>query len=240
MLGVPSAHCPAKRPAAHFMVPRLWHHLAHPSDVIPAEAGIFANISHRSCGFGAIHGHGVPLPRRVRWNSAGSSGVGPAFTGSRASIISPQSAGARAICMHMLVMPPGASAKPHLHEGHETAIYQLEGSTSFRWAEPRIRGSGQRGRLRLHSGRGAPPTLQSHRQDRASIDRAHRPQRAGKRGSAGVEGIAAVGVRATASPVAGGAERRHRGGADSVGQEIRVLELYVGAGRSQERGGVTE
>lgn len=46
--------------------------------------------------------------------------------------VSAQSAGAKAICMHMLVMPPGASAKPHLHEGHETAIYQLEGSTSFR------------------------------------------------------------------------------------------------------------
>jgi len=34
--------------------------------------------------------------------------------------------------MHLLVMPPGGEAKPHYHASHETAIYQLEGSTSFR------------------------------------------------------------------------------------------------------------
>lgn len=49
------------------------------------------------------------------------------FTG-----VSAESAGSEGICMHLLVMPPGASAKPHYHEAHETAIYQLEGSTSFR------------------------------------------------------------------------------------------------------------
>lgn len=46
--------------------------------------------------------------------------------------VSAQSAGAHAICMHMLVMPPGAEARPHYHEAHETAIFMLEGSTSFR------------------------------------------------------------------------------------------------------------
>lgn len=46
--------------------------------------------------------------------------------------VSAESAGARGICMHMAVIPPGAEAKPHYHEAHETAIYQLEGSTSFR------------------------------------------------------------------------------------------------------------
>ena len=46
--------------------------------------------------------------------------------------VSAQSVGAQGICMHLLVMPPGASAKPHYHAAHETAIYQLEGSTSFR------------------------------------------------------------------------------------------------------------
>jgi uncharacterized RmlC-like cupin family protein len=34
--------------------------------------------------------------------------------------------------MHMAVIPPGAEAKPHYHEAHETAIFQIEGSTSFR------------------------------------------------------------------------------------------------------------
>jgi uncharacterized RmlC-like cupin family protein len=45
--------------------------------------------------------------------------------------ISAESANAEAICIHMLVMPPGASAKPHYHESHETAIYMLEGVTEF-------------------------------------------------------------------------------------------------------------
>ena len=46
--------------------------------------------------------------------------------------VSAESVGAKAICMHMLVMPPGASAKPHYHEAHETAIYMLEGVSEFR------------------------------------------------------------------------------------------------------------
>ena len=46
--------------------------------------------------------------------------------------VSAQSAGAKGICMHMAVIPPGAEAKPHYHEAHETAIFQIEGSTSFR------------------------------------------------------------------------------------------------------------
>lgn len=46
--------------------------------------------------------------------------------------ISAESAGSTGICMHMLVMPPGAEAKPHYHENHETAIYQIEGSGAFR------------------------------------------------------------------------------------------------------------
>ncbi|KQW75736.1 cupin [Devosia sp. Root413D1] len=46
--------------------------------------------------------------------------------------VSAQSAGAKGICMHMAVIPPGAQAKPHYHEAHETAIFQIEGSTSFR------------------------------------------------------------------------------------------------------------
>jgi uncharacterized RmlC-like cupin family protein len=45
--------------------------------------------------------------------------------------VSAQSAMSDGICMHMLVLPPGGRAKPHFHEAHETAIFQLEGSTSF-------------------------------------------------------------------------------------------------------------
>lgn len=45
--------------------------------------------------------------------------------------ISAESAGSEALCMHMLVMPPGAQAKAHYHENHETAIYMLEGASEF-------------------------------------------------------------------------------------------------------------
>ncbi|MCB1488809.1 MAG: cupin domain-containing protein [Bauldia sp.] len=45
--------------------------------------------------------------------------------------ISAESAGSKAICMHLLEMPPGAAAEPHYHEAHETAIYVLEGSAEM-------------------------------------------------------------------------------------------------------------
>ena len=41
--------------------------------------------------------------------------------------ISTQTVGSSGICMHILTMPPGARAKAHLHEAHETAIYVLSG-----------------------------------------------------------------------------------------------------------------
>jgi len=46
--------------------------------------------------------------------------------------ISTESTGSTGICMHLLEMPPGASAKPHYHEGHETAIFVLEGVAEMR------------------------------------------------------------------------------------------------------------
>ena len=47
--------------------------------------------------------------------------------------ISADTAGARGLSMHMVVIPPGAKAEPHLHEGYETAIYVLQG-----WVETRF------------------------------------------------------------------------------------------------------
>src|SRR6478672_6723896 len=47
--------------------------------------------------------------------------------------ISGQSAGARGLSMHMVVIPPGARAEPHAHRGHETAIYVLEGRVETRF-----------------------------------------------------------------------------------------------------------
>jgi uncharacterized RmlC-like cupin family protein len=46
--------------------------------------------------------------------------------------ISAESTGAKAICMHLLELPPGASASPHYHEAHETAIVVLEGVAEMR------------------------------------------------------------------------------------------------------------
>lgn len=41
--------------------------------------------------------------------------------------IAAETVGSKGICMHLLTIPPGARAKAHLHENHETAIYLLAG-----------------------------------------------------------------------------------------------------------------
>jgi uncharacterized RmlC-like cupin family protein len=46
--------------------------------------------------------------------------------------ISAEAAGSEALCMHIVVIPPGASAKPHYHEAHESAVYVLEGEAEMR------------------------------------------------------------------------------------------------------------
>ena len=49
--------------------------------------------------------------------------------------ISGETVGARGLSMHLVVIPPGASADPHAHRGHETAIYVLEGRVETRYGE---------------------------------------------------------------------------------------------------------
>ncbi|HVK02369.1 MAG TPA: cupin domain-containing protein [Armatimonadaceae bacterium] len=51
--------------------------------------------------------------------------------------VSAESVGAGGICMHLLEVPPGARAKAHLHEGHETAIYVLSGRGEM-WYGPNL------------------------------------------------------------------------------------------------------
>jgi uncharacterized RmlC-like cupin family protein len=41
--------------------------------------------------------------------------------------ISAQSAGSRALCMHVIAIPPGGRARAHLHEDHESAVYMVQG-----------------------------------------------------------------------------------------------------------------
>jgi uncharacterized RmlC-like cupin family protein len=49
--------------------------------------------------------------------------------------ISAESVGSHGICMHLLRLPPGARAKAHLHEAHETAIYVLSGRAGMWYGE---------------------------------------------------------------------------------------------------------
>ena len=39
--------------------------------------------------------------------------------------ISGQTVGARGLSMHLVVIPPGGRAEPHVHIGYETGIYVL-------------------------------------------------------------------------------------------------------------------
>jgi uncharacterized RmlC-like cupin family protein len=66
---------------------------------------------------------------------AGKQGLGY-FEG-----VSAESAGARGLCMHLLEIPPGAAARPHLHEHHESAVYVLSGRAEMHY------GAGLRERL---------------------------------------------------------------------------------------------
>lgn len=47
--------------------------------------------------------------------------------------ISAHTVGARGLSMHLVVIPPGARAEPHVHVGYETGIYVLEGRVHTRW-----------------------------------------------------------------------------------------------------------
>ena len=47
--------------------------------------------------------------------------------------ISGQTVGAQGLSMHVVVIPPGARAEPHVHVGYETGIYVLQGRVLTRW-----------------------------------------------------------------------------------------------------------
>lgn len=49
--------------------------------------------------------------------------------------ISRATAGATGIAMQRVVIPPGAQAVPHSHDGYETAIYVLQGKVETRYGE---------------------------------------------------------------------------------------------------------
>jgi uncharacterized RmlC-like cupin family protein len=43
--------------------------------------------------------------------------------------VSSRTAGAKALCLHVVMIPPGTRGMPHVHEGHESAIYTVSGET---------------------------------------------------------------------------------------------------------------
>jgi uncharacterized RmlC-like cupin family protein len=51
--------------------------------------------------------------------------------------ITAQSVGATGLSMHLVTIPPGARAKAHLHESHETAIFVTAG-TARTWYGERL------------------------------------------------------------------------------------------------------
>ena len=48
---------------------------------------------------------------------------------SLATGVSSRSAGAVALCLHVVTIPPGTRGIPHFHHGHESAIYLVSGET---------------------------------------------------------------------------------------------------------------
>jgi uncharacterized RmlC-like cupin family protein len=49
--------------------------------------------------------------------------------------VSGETCGSTGLSMHLVVVPPGAVADPHWHDGYETAIYQVSGRVETRYGE---------------------------------------------------------------------------------------------------------
>ena len=74
-----------------------------------------------------------PVCRKVR---AGADFIGKQGL-SYAPGISAESAGSQRLHLQLLTMPPGARARAHKHEAHETAIYLLSGQAGM-WYGDRL------------------------------------------------------------------------------------------------------
>jgi len=49
--------------------------------------------------------------------------------------ISAEAAGSKALCLHVITIPPGGRAKPHLHEHHESSVYVVSGRAGMWFGE---------------------------------------------------------------------------------------------------------
>ena len=71
----------------------------------------------------AVSGPGDVIVIRSGSSYEGRQGV------SLAAGVSNRSAGAQALCLHLVTIPPRTRGVPHRHEGHESAIYTVSGET---------------------------------------------------------------------------------------------------------------
>jgi uncharacterized RmlC-like cupin family protein len=100
--------------------------------------------------------------------------------------VSAQTTGAGKLCLHVVTIPPGGRAKPHLHENHESAVYVISGEAGM-W-----HGEDLRQHMWMRAGDFAHipanvPHLPYNASDTVPCVGliAHRPQRAGERHLAG-------------------------------------------------------
>jgi uncharacterized RmlC-like cupin family protein len=67
--------------------------------------------------------HGNCVVIRSDENYDGKQGI------SLTSGVSSRSAGSKALCLHLVMIPPGTRGMPHYHAEHESAIYAVSGET---------------------------------------------------------------------------------------------------------------
>ena len=109
--------------------------------------------------------------------------------------IAAETVGSHGICMHLLTMPPGARAKAHLHESHETAIYVLSGEVDTWYGD----GSNTTSSSRPATSSTSRPACRICRPisatSRLGGHRPHRSERTGERRAAAASGCAGAGLR---------------------------------------------
>src|SRR3954467_12357436 len=72
---------------------------------------------------------GARLPELIRATYRGKQNL-EIFEG-----ISAESVGSKGLCLHLITIPPGGRAKPHLHEHHESSVYVVSGKAGMWYGE---------------------------------------------------------------------------------------------------------
>jgi uncharacterized RmlC-like cupin family protein/GNAT superfamily N-acetyltransferase len=119
----------------------------HTAPFMPAAVALYEGLGYRrdpSWDFDVGTHFGIEQGRTVatayRYDLAPACRVlrnGAGYRGKQgldyAAGVSAESVGARGLCLHPLTIPPGARAKAHRHEAHESAIYTISGTCEFWW-----------------------------------------------------------------------------------------------------------